>query len=365
MKIEAAVTYEKGGKLRIDEVELAEPKENEVLIKVVASGICHTDMVARDQEIPVPLPAVLGHEGSGIVEKVGAGVRSVAKGDHVAMSFTSCGTCESCLTGHPSACHHFFELNFTGVMSDQTKRLKKAGEDISTFFGQSSFGTYAVVNERNLVKVDKDVDLHLLGPLGCGIQTGAGTVLNKLKPTFGSTIAIFGCGAVGLSAVMGAALTGCSEIIAVDINDARLEMAKELGATKVINGKKQDTLKEIIEMTDGGVNYGVETTGASPVVVQAVRSLRSLGKLAVVGVAGETELHIHDDLIPPGRTIVGVVEGDVIPQLFIPKLIDFYKKGKFPFDKLAKVYDFENIEQAFDDAETGKTIKAIVKMPSI
>ncbi|CDO04720.1 Aryl-alcohol dehydrogenase [Oceanobacillus picturae] len=362
MKIKGAVVHGKGQEFQIEELELSEPKENEVLVKVVAAGVCHTDAVARDQMIPVQLPAVLGHEGSGIIEKVGAGVKTVEPGDHVVLSFSSCGNCENCLTGHPAACIHLTEFNFGGKMPDGTNRLYQGDQEVSTFFGQSTFGTYAVSHERNVVKVDKDVDLNLLGPLGCGIQTGAGTVINKLQPEFGSTIAIFGCGAVGLSAIMGAKLIGCSKIIAVDIHDSRLELAKELGATHVINGSEVETLEEIRKITDGGVNYAVETTGVSPVVVQSVQSLRSLGTVAVVGATGEVTLNVQLDLLNEGRSIVSVVEGDSIPQLFIPKLIEYYKNGQFPFDKLVKFYELEEINQAFEDSGKGTTIKPILKI---
>ncbi|WP_339217911.1 NAD(P)-dependent alcohol dehydrogenase [Ornithinibacillus sp. FSL M8-0202] len=362
MQIKGAVVHEKGQEFKIENVELAEPKANEVLVKVVAAGVCHTDAVARDQVIPVQLPAVLGHEGSGIVEKVGSSVTTVEPGDHVVLSFSSCGHCENCLTGHPASCIYLTEFNFGGKMQDGTHRISQGDQEVSTFFGQSSFGTYAVSNERNVVKVDKEVDLRLLGPLGCGIQTGAGTVINKLQPEFGSSIAVFGCGAVGLSAVMAAKIRGCSKIIAVDVHENRLELAKELGATHVINGSKVDTVEEIRKITDGGTHYAVETTGVSPVVVQSVQSLRSLGTVAVVGATGDVTLNVQQDLLNEGRSIVAVVEGDAIPQLFIPQLIEYYKNGQFPFDKLVKFYDLEEINEAFADSGKGITIKPILTM---
>ncbi len=196
MKIKAAVTPGQGKDFIIEEIDLAAPKTNEVLVKIVATGVCHTDAVARDADI-APLPAVLGHEGSGIIEEVGEGVTRLKKGDHVVLSFAHCGHCENYLTGHPTVCETFNDLNFWGMNDDYSHRLLKDGKPLSTFIGQSSFGTFAVAHERNVVKVDKDVDLALLGPFGCGIQTGAGTVLNSIKPEFGSTIAIYGAGAVG------------------------------------------------------------------------------------------------------------------------------------------------------------------------
>ncbi|WP_026559773.1 NAD(P)-dependent alcohol dehydrogenase [Bacillus sp. J37] len=361
MKIKAAVTHGKGENFKIEEVELAEPKANEVLIKIVASGVCHTDAVARDLGL-TPYPVVLGHEGSGIVEKVGDGVKTIQEGDHVVLSFASCGHCENCLTGHPTVCTEFNDLNFGGKMEDDTHRLQQQGQELSTFFGQSSFGTYAVANERNVVKVDKDVDLALLGPLGCGIQTGSGTVLNRLKPEFGTSIAIYGTGAVGLSAVMAAKITGCKNIIAIDIHDSRLEVAKELGATHVINSKNADVVESIKQITNGGAHYGLETTGVPVVVRQGLRALRPLGQLAIVGVTPEMNINVHEEIMAEGKTMVGVIEGDAVPQLFIPELVEYYKNGMFPFDKLVKFYDFNELNEAFEDSKKGLAIKPIVKI---
>ncbi|GEN45427.1 NAD(P)-dependent alcohol dehydrogenase [Alkalibacillus haloalkaliphilus] len=361
MKIKAAVTEGQGKEFSFEEVELAAPKANEVLVNIVATGVCHTDAVARDEAI-APLPAVLGHEGSGIVEEVGDGVTRQEKGDHVVLSFAHCGECNHCLTGHPTVCETFNELNFGGKHDDSTHRLSKDDQPLSTFFGQSSFGTYAVAHERNVVKVDKDVDIALLGPLGCGIQTGAGTVLNRIKPEFGSTIAIYGAGAVGLSAVMAAKIAGCKTIIAVDLHDSRLELAKELGATHTLNGSNVDVLEEINELTNGGTTYAIETTGVPRVVRQSLQALRPLGVSAIVGVTPEMDIDVHNDLMAEGKTMVGVIEGDSVPNVFIPELVDYYKAGQFPFDKLIKFYDFEEINQAFEDSKNGETIKPILRI---
>lgn len=361
MKIKAAVTHHMGEEFKFEDVELADPKANELLIKIVASGVCHTDAVARDLGT-TPYPVVLGHEGSGVVEKVGVGVKNIQPGDHVVLSFTSCGHCENCLTGHPTVCMSFNELNFGGKMEDGTHRLSHHTHELSTFFGQSSFGTYAVVNARNVVKVDKEVDLALLGPLGCGIQTGSGTVLNRLKPKFGTSIVVYGTGAVGLSAIMAAKITGCKYIIAVDIHDSRLELAKDLGATHVINSKKEDVVERIKSITNGGAHYGVDTTGVPIVIRQGLRSLRPLGQLAIVGFTPEMNINVHEEIMAEGKTIVGVIEGDAIPQLFIPELVDYYKNGLFPFDKLVKFYNFEEINQAFEDSKKGLAIKPIIKI---
>ena len=361
MKIQAAVTHAQGEGFSIEEVTLSGPKSNEVLVKIVATGVCHTDAVGRDLGVS-PYPIVLGHEGSGVVQQIGENVTSLAEGDHVVMSFAHCGQCENCLTGHPTVCSRFNELNFGGRMDDNTCRLHQGDTDVHTFFGQSSFGTHIVAHERNVVKVDKDVDLALLGPLGCGIQTGAGTVLNRLKPEFGTSIAVYGCGAVGLSAIMAAKIAGCQQIFAVDVHDSRLELALELGATHAFNGKNVDVVKEIKEAAMGGTHYAVESTGVPPVVRQCLNALRPLGQAAIVGVTPEMNIDVHNDLMAEGKSMIGVIEGDSVPRVFIPKLVEFYKAGKFPFDKLIKFYSFDQINQAFEDSANGTTVKPILKL---
>ena len=361
MKIQAAVTHAQGKEFSIEEVTLSAPKAGEVRIKVVATGVCHTDAVARDLGIS-PYPIVLGHEGAGIVEEVGENVSSVAVGDHVVMSFAHCGQCENCLTGHPTVCSRFNELNFGGCMEDHSCRIHQGDTDVHTFFGQSSFGAQVIAHERNVVKVDKDVDLALLGPLGCGIQTGAGTVLNRLRPEFGTSIAVYGCGAVGLSAIMAAKIAGCQQIYAIDVHDSRLELARELGATHALNGRQVDVVKEIREASGGGVHYAVETTGVPPVVRQSMHALRPLGVVAIVGVTPEMSIDVHNDLMAEGKGMIGVIEGDSVPRVFIPKLVEFYKAGKFPFDKLVKFYDFEDINQAFEDSANGTAVKPILRL---
>jgi aryl-alcohol dehydrogenase len=361
MKIKAAVSHSEGEHLRIEEVELMEPRHDEVLIKIVATGICHTDAESLKGN-GAPFPAVLGHEGAGIVEKAGSSVTHLQPGDHVVLSYSYCGECPQCLSGHQNLCERTVELNFGGKLKDHTNRISQHEHAVSTFFGQSSFATYSVANKNNVVKVDKDVDLALLGPLGCGIQTGSGTVMNSLSPEPGTSIVIYGGGAVGLSAVMAAKILGLKDIIVVDLHQNRLELAKELGATHTLNGKEVDVVKEIKEITNGGSHYAIETTGATPVIKQSIAALRVSGKVAIVGMGGDVTLNFTNDILMEGKSIIGTVQGDSVPQLHIPRLIQYYKEGKFPFDRLVKFYDFEDINQAFEDSKSGIAIKPIVKI---
>ena len=251
MRIKAAVTYEKGAPFKIDEVELDEPRFGEILVKISACGICHTDEAVQNQFIPTPLPAVLGHEGAGVVEKVGPGVMEFKPGDRVGISFGFCNSCVNCRKARPFMCKSLNKINFGGIQPDGTTRLHTVdGKDLSTFFGQSSFAEYAVVNQNHAVKIEDDsIDLGLVAPMGCGIQTGAGAVLNRLRPEFGSSIAVFGCGTVGMSAIMAAKIAGCQQIIAVGGNPKSLEMAKELGATDTVNRKEVDELVTAVKKT--------------------------------------------------------------------------------------------------------------------
>ncbi|TJY11117.1 NAD(P)-dependent alcohol dehydrogenase [Lentilactobacillus buchneri] len=362
MKITTAVAQKQGANLTIESAELDSPKANEVLVEIKATGICHTDAAGRDYAT-TPYPVALGHEGAGIVKEVGSGVSTVKPGDHVVLSFSYCGHCENCLTGHPASCIHFNELNAGGRSFDGTHRIhSEGGKDISTFFGQSSFSTYSVVDEHGVTKVPSDVDISLLGPLGCGFQTGAGTVLNALKPKFGSSIAIFGTGAVGLAAMMAAKMIGMDHIIAIDIHDNRLELAKELGATETINSQKRNPEDVVKELLQTGVEYSIDTTGVSPVIKQAVHVLKPSGTCALIGLAGDVTFNIQGEVIGEAKQIIGIIEGDAIPQLFIPKLVNYYKKGLFPFDRLVKYYKFADINQAFEDSADGSVIKPIVKI---
>ena len=364
MKTLAAVATSKGEPLEMRELTLDETRSDEVRVKLVASGVCHTDAIVRDQVYPTPLPAVLGHEGAGIVEAIGDAVTGVEVGDHVVLSFPSCGVCSSCVSGHPSYCLDLQALAFGGARPDgSTAFSAEDGSAVSShFFGQSSFATVTNVAERSVVKISKDVPLEIMGPLGCGIQTGAGAVLNVLKPEAGSSIVIFGTGAVGMSALLAAVIANCTTIIAVDIVPSRLERAKELGATHTINSKDEDALERVREITGGGANYAADTTGNATVFAQMTKALGTMGHGALVGAAAPGTESPFDigSLLLTGIKISTVIEGDAVPQTFIPKLISLYEAGLFPFDKLVKKYEFSDINTAFADSESGDTLKPVV-----
>lgn len=363
-EITAAVVRQKGGPFAIEKLKIENLNDDEVLVKIVATGMCHTDMVVRDQAYPVPLPLVLGHEGSGVVEKVGKSVGKVEAGDHVALTFHSCGHCRSCLKGEPTYCVNFFPLNFGGAREDGSTALTdKKGAVHDHFFGQSSFATYAVANQRNVVKVSKDVPLELLGPLGCGIQTGAGAILNALKVRPGESLAVFGAGAVGLSAIMAAKAAGATTIIAIDVVPSRLDLAKELGATHAVNSKEKNVVEEIQKITDGGVHYSLEATGIPAVLRQAVDALGVRGTCGFVGAPAlgtEAKFDVNSMMLP-GKKLVGIIEGDSVPEIFIPQLISLYQRGLFPFDRLIKFYSMDEINQAAEDSEKGITVKPIIR----
>lgn len=365
-EITAAITQSKGAPFELTQLTIRAPQKDEVLVKIIATGMCHTDLIVRDQYYPVPLPAVLGHEGAGIVEAVGPDVKDLAVGDHVVLSYGYCGHCENCITGNPAYCLEFFGRNFGGSDEDgHTAICNHEHQGVHDhFFAQSSFATLAISRENNAIKVPKEAPIELLGPLGCGIQTGAGAVINALRVTPASSFVTFGAGAVGLSALLAAKLCGATTIIAVDVVESRLELAKQLGATHVINGKSQDSVTQIKDITGGGVKFALESTGRPEILKQGVDALGNLGKIAVVGAPplGTTAQFDVNDLILGGKTIVGVVEGSGASKKFIPELVNLYLQGKFPFDKLIKFYEFDQINQAAQDSEKGLTLKPIIKI---
>ncbi|MGW4201369.1 NAD(P)-dependent alcohol dehydrogenase [Streptomyces sp. NPDC004726] len=366
LAVTAAVVRETGGPFVREELTLdARLRPDEVLVRVVASGVCQTDVHVRDQHLPTPLPAVLGHEGAGVVERVGDAVTTVVPGDHVVMTYQSCGHCRPCLSGFPAYCARSFPANFGGSRLDGTNALRDGdGAEVhGHFFGQSSFATHALATERNVVKVDDDLPLELLAPLGCGLQTGAGAVLNSLRVPAGSSLVVIGTGTVGLAAVMAAKAAGAAPVIAVDIVPERLELAAELGATHTVDAREEDVAARIAEITDGGADYVLEITARPGMLTLAVNALAPLGTAALIGGApAGARAEVDMNALLGGRTVRGIAQGDSIPQLFIPQLIDLYRTGRFPFDRLITTYGFDEINEAVADTRSGAAIKPVLRV---
>jgi aryl-alcohol dehydrogenase len=366
METIAAVSRISGEAMAIEPVTLAEPRDHEVLVRVVATGICHTDIAMRDSTGRVPKPIVLGHEGAGIVEGAGRGVRRVRPGDHVVMSFDSCGHCPSCNRGDPAYCLGIGQLNFSGQRQDGSTALSCNGMPVhSHFFGQSSFAVHAICSERSLVPVPRDLPLELLGPLGCGFQTGAGAVINALKVAPGSAIAILGAGAVGLAAVMAARIRRAEKIIAVDIHANRLDMALRLGATEVINAGAGDVAGQIMALAGAGLNYALDTTGNLGAIQSALESLAPHGICGLISSGKGASINLNLlQMMLGGHIVRGIHQGDSVPEAFIPQLIDFYRRGDFPFDELLSFYEFKDVNRAMEDMESGRVIKPVLRMPA-
>lgn len=356
IEIEAAIVEAPGGSMRIERLRIDPPGQGQVLVRIVACGVCHTDMVMQAGALPVPFPVVLGHEGAGIVAAIGEGVTHVVPGDHVLMSFNSCGACPACTDHEPGYCAEFFPRNFLGQSAPGDGGLWRDDARIGgNIFGQSAFATYALANRVNVVPIDRDLSLALLAPLGCGIQTGAGTVLETLNLRPGQSIAILGAGAVGLSAVMAARIADAGRIALLDRHAHRLDLGRELGA--------HEGVTEISALV-GPFDHIVDTTGVSALLEQAIALLNQRGTLALVGAyPDDARIGLAPSAVMSmGRRIVGVVEGGIDPQRFLPQLISYYRAGQLPLEKLVVTYPFAEIERALHESETGQVIKPVLLM---
>jgi len=362
--MKAAILYEPNAPLKVERVTLDEPQANEVLVKLVATGVCHSDLHFMKGEMPAPMPVVPGHEGAGIVEKVGPGVTTLQPGDHVVMMVSfSCGKCRFCVEGKPTQCVENLPIMSMATLPGGATRLHKGEQQLNHLFGLASYAEYAVVHERSCVKVREDAPLDVVCLLGCGTSTGIGAAINTAGIKPGESIAIFGCGGVGLSAVMGAKLAGAGKIIAVDTLSRKLNMAKKLGADYVINAKKEDPIMKVMELTGAGADYALECIGNVNVMTQAFASIRFGGKFIVVGMAPlGTMLSIAPFEFLLGKTITGTVQGDIKAQIDIPRYIDLYMNGKLPIDKLiTKSYSLDEINEAFEALAKGEIIRSVIK----
>jgi aryl-alcohol dehydrogenase len=335
----------------------------------VATGVCHTDAITRAGDMPMPFPAVLGHEGAGIVEKVGAGVSQVAPGDRVIIGWPSCGECRNCLDGQPRYCLRTGDAlvsgrRFKGELRGSTAYSRKGQPLNGHYFGQSSFATHSITSADALVKVGPDVPTELLGPLACGIATGAGAVLNEARPRLGDTVLIVGVGAVGLAAIMAARNSGVTRIIAADVHDNRLQMAEEFGATHMINSRSTDLVDGVRGITGSTVDYAFDCTGVISVIEKEAETVGMLGTLVLIGGAPAAARFSLDHLDTLwGKRVIGVLGGGGRSGQLIPALVELFRQGRFPFDRLARYYEMDDVEKALADSKSGEVIKPILRMP--
>lgn len=366
MRSSAAVAERAGAPLQIVDVDLDDQlRPKELLVRVVACAICKADLLARDQLVPFPLPGVLGHEGTGVVERVGSNVDSVRVGDHVIMTFPNDGNCRHCRRGQPRWCESGQRLMWSGTRLDGSgSAWSREGKSLGGhFFQQSAFASHVIATEFNVVVVPDDLSLDTY-VIGCGVMTGAGGVLNALRPRPGSTLAVFGAGGVGTSAIMAAVLTGCRQIIAVEPYENRRAVARQLGATHTIDKNSGDVAAQIRQITGGGADFVVGCAPDKDVMPVAVESLAIGGIFGVIGdpgagIDGAFEIA---GIIGTGKSIHGINGGEAVAQNFLPELIDLHQRGMFPFDAVTQRYPFADINTAIDDMYSGKTIKPILVM---
>jgi aryl-alcohol dehydrogenase len=370
LEIRAAVANSCDEPFATESLWLSPPAANELLIRLVSTSVCHTDVMTKNEGL-CTFPIVLGHEGAGVVEALGDDVTGYDVGDHVVLSYDFCGRCPQCTSGKPSYCNDHGSLNFAGTRPDgrrtHRRNASESADVYGSFFQQSSFSTYALSHASNTVKVDNSLPLAQLAPLGCGVQTGAGTVFNTLQAGPGTSLAVFGCGCVGLSAIMAAKVAGAADIIAVDINPDRLRLASDLGATATLNPNDvadaatvADNIRSMART--GGCHYAIDTTGQPAVLRQAFESCGPLGVTAMIApnVPG-TEVSIEMLGLLPGKSLRGVVQGDSVSKSFLPTLIDLWQQGRFPFDRMITRFEgLDSIETAVQAMRRGDVVKPVV-----
>jgi aryl-alcohol dehydrogenase len=360
----AAVVHEVEGPFTLETIELDDLHAGEAYVKIKAVGACHTDL---NMQMVLGMPAVVGHEGAGIVEEVAPGVDYVKPGDRVMISWPTCGTCPQCLVGRIDLCERQFPLNFGGRRADGTQTLKLHGEWIhGAYFQQSSFATYSIAPVSSLVRVDDDeVPTEVLAALPCGVMTGAGAVINSLGVGVKDDLVVFGAGAVGLSAVMAGKLVGAHPLVAVDINKQRLELALELGASHVFDARDEDVAPKLRELRPAGFRYAVDTSGKQSSISAAIKCLGTGGVFGVLAVPEPERPDFHHafELFPRGLRMQFVLAGSSTPRLFLPQLIEWYRQGRFPIDRIVKKFEFAQINEAFASSQEGHAVKPVLMMP--
>jgi len=363
MEIVAAVSRGPASGFSIERLQLAAPNAGEVLVRMIAVGVCHTDLAAKSGFYG-DLPVVLGHEGAGVVEAVGGDITSVVPGDHVVVSFRSCGACSECRSGHRPYCREFVSLNTSGLRDDGSFALSDtAGPITGSFFGQSSFASHILASGDNVVPVDPSLDLASMAPFGCGFQTGAGVVVNTLAPDSDSRLVVYGAGGVGMAAIIAAKAMGVGVIVAVDLNEGRRSIAREIGATHALDGGSPTIVEQVRDATSGGATHAFDTTSVPAVISAAVTALAPRGELVIVGSGAAPFSLVGDQLISEGKSVRGSIEGDADPQEFIPRLVQWYREGRFPVERLITRYPFHEIDRAVADTRSGAAIKPVLVFP--
>src|SRR5436190_8156593 len=346
----------------IEEISVDSPKRGEVMVKLGACGVCHSDLSAITGTIALPLPLVLGHEGAGVVEEVGEGVTDLAKGDHVAFSFIyMCGKCRFCLSGRPVLCLEQGKA-LTTPLEGTPRTHDTAGKPLNIFSGCGAMAEYATVSAENLIRIDAKIPLDCAALVGCGVTTGVGAVFNTAKVQPGSSVAVFGCGGVGLSVIQGARIAGAEKIIAIDTLEAKLAMAKQFGATDVLMGK-EDPTKALKKLTGGGPDYAFECVGSGELAATAYKAIRRGGLAVVVGVAKPSDTTSLRTMTLPfeEKTITGSYFGSCVPRVDFPRMLALYLKGQLKLEELVtKRYKVTEAAQAFTDLESGRNARGVI-----
>lgn len=360
----AVICREVGKPVVVETITVLPPQRGEVMIKLAACGVCHSDLSATNGTIPFPPPLVLGHEGAGVIVAVGEGVTDYAVGDHVVSSFVSmCGKCRYCQSGKPQLCDQAAKATYT-LPDGTTRLLDAAGKPLNIFSGCGVMAEYATLNIDNVVKIDDKVALDKAALIGCGVMTGVGAAVNTAKVEAGSIAVVFGCGGVGLNAIQGCKIAGARIIVAVDTSDAKLEMAKQFGATHVVNAAtEENVVKTVRKLTEGGADYAFECVGLGTIAAQAYGVLGKGGKAVVVGVASPKDMTTirTGSLTFDEKTLTGSYFGSARPRLDFPRLIGLYRGGKLKLDELiTRTYSIEEAPQAFADLESGRNARGVI-----
>jgi alcohol dehydrogenase len=363
-KMGAATPYAQSKPLSIEEVTLDPPGPGEVLVKIAAAGLCHSDLSVIDGNRPRPTPMVLGHEASGVVEKLGDGVDDLKVGDHVVMVFVpSCGHCVPCAEGRPALCEPGAAANTAGTLLSGARRLHRNGSDVHHHLGVSGFAEYATISRRSLVKIDRELPLDEAALFGCAVLTGVGAVINTAKIPAGSTAAVIGLGGVGLSALLGAIVAGASRVLAVDLSDDKLGLARQLGATDTFNAGSPEAVQEIRDATNGGVDFAFEMAGSVRAMDLAYKITRRGGTTITAGLPPPTHTFAlpQVNLVAEERTVKGSYIGTCVPTRDLPRYIELYRRGKLPVDRLMSSHlKLDEINLGFDRLAEGKAVRQVV-----